>query len=254
MLLGHTLKLTFHLLVVANYLLFLKHCARVNDDLNAIYPGRDAFMGQWKYLTHINVAMQMALFILMGLDDLLYVFANGLWAKLEIKAVVDFIFTTLGFPIGMFVSVSFWGLYSVNRDLVFPDELDEFFPPATNHMMHTAPAVTLFIELYCYRHQYPPSVGMGVGMITSFMALYYAIIVMAHKHTGVWVYGLFEIMSDMQRYFAVGVFTTVTIIFYIIGDIINTKLFPIKSCEKSKKAAHEKGVQSDALNSAKKVE
>ena len=118
--LNQTLKLTFHLLVVANYMLFLKHCTRVNDELNAMYPGREVFMGQWKYLTHLNVAMQMGLFALLGLDDVLEVFIPALRKSLELRAVIDFVFSTLAFPVGVFVSVSFWGLYAINRELVFP--------------------------------------------------------------------------------------------------------------------------------------
>merc|ERR1711973_416425 len=175
--------------------------------------------------------MQMGLFALLGLDDVLEVFIPALRKSLELRAVIDFVFSTLAFPVGVFVSVSFWGLYAINRELVFPDELDEYFPPITNHMMHTAPALTLLVELYCYRHQYPPSKWVGVSMITSFMVLYYSIIVMAHNHTGVWVYGLFEVMSTFQRYAAVAVFTAITLVFYLIGDAVNAKLFPSPSCE-----------------------
>ena len=56
---NHLIKLAFHLLVVAIYVVFLKHCNRVNDELNAKYQGREEFMGQWKYLTHLNVALQV---------------------------------------------------------------------------------------------------------------------------------------------------------------------------------------------------
>ena len=113
-----TIKLTFHLLVVANYMLFMKHQGRVNDDLNAKYPGREEFMGQWKYLTHMNVAIQTGLFALSALDDILEVINPD--NRKIIKIIKDFVFSTIGFPVGVFVSVSFWGLYAIDRDLVFP--------------------------------------------------------------------------------------------------------------------------------------
>ena len=116
--LEQTIKLTFHLLVVANYLLFMKHQSRVNDDLNAKYPGREQFMGQWKYLTHMNVAIQTGLFLLSALDDILEVISPD--TRRTVKMIKDFIFSTIGFPVGVFVSVSFWGLYAMDRDLVFP--------------------------------------------------------------------------------------------------------------------------------------
>ena len=41
------------------------------------------------------------------------------------------------FPIGMFVGIIFWTLYHIDRKLIFPVELDEFFPAILNHCMHT---------------------------------------------------------------------------------------------------------------------
>jgi len=229
---GQTIKLTFHLLVVANYTLFMKHQGRVNDELNAKYPGREEFMGQWKYLTHMNVAIQTGLFALSALDDILEVISPD--NRKITKMIKDFIFSTIGFPVGVFVSVSFWGLYAIDRDLVFPDELDQFFPPITNHMMHTVPALTLLMELCLYHHQYPPKEA-GIGMIALFMAFYYTIIVMAHKYTGVWVYGLFDVISTWQRYLIVALFTLVTIMFYFVGEAITSCQFPSLSSETKKK-------------------
>ena len=71
-------------------------------------------------------------------------------------------------------------------------------------------------------------------MIALFMAFYYTIIVMAHKYTGVWVYGLFDVISSGQRYIIVALFTLVTILFYLVGDSANTYLFPSSETKKKK--------------------
>lgn len=49
----------------------------------------------------------------------------------------DNLFATVAFPIGMFVGVSFWGLFLVNRELIFPERFDAFIPAHVNHMLHT---------------------------------------------------------------------------------------------------------------------
>ena len=69
---NHLIKLAFHLLVVAIYVVFLKHCNRVNDELNAKYQGREEFMGQWKYLTHLNVALQVCSLTSLKILDKVY--------------------------------------------------------------------------------------------------------------------------------------------------------------------------------------
>ena len=49
----------------------------------------------------------------------------------------DFLFASLAFPIGMFVGLAFWGLYAVDRELVYPTALDKIVPHWVNHALHT---------------------------------------------------------------------------------------------------------------------
>ena len=49
----------------------------------------------------------------------------------------DFFFASLSFPIGMFVGLAFWGLYAIDRELVFPLALDKIVPVWVNHALHT---------------------------------------------------------------------------------------------------------------------
>ena len=87
------------------------------------------------------------MFALFGIDDILEIVGNPKGdARRAVGILKDFVFSTIGFPVGVFVSVSFWGLYAIDRDLVFPDELDQFFPPITNHMVR-----------YFLRHLFPSS-------------------------------------------------------------------------------------------------
>ena len=90
---------------------------------------------------------QTVLFALFGIDDILEIVGNPKGdARRAVGILKDFVFSTVGFPVGVFVSVSFWGLYAIDRDLVFPDELDQFFPPITNHMVR-----------YFRHHSFPSS-------------------------------------------------------------------------------------------------
>lgn len=45
-----------------------------------------------------------------------------------IRKVKDYMFSSLAFPIAFNVGISFWGLYAVDRELVFPKVLDAVFP------------------------------------------------------------------------------------------------------------------------------
>merc|ERR1712080_759171 len=55
----------------------------------------------------------------------------------KLQSVRDYMFATLAFPIGQFVGIVFWVLFHLDRELVFPKLLDQFFPNYINHMMHS---------------------------------------------------------------------------------------------------------------------
>ena len=50
----------------------------------------------------------------------------------------DKVYSTVAFPYAVFVFITFWTLYSIDRDLVFPEFLDDYVPAALNHMMHSS--------------------------------------------------------------------------------------------------------------------
>ena len=89
--------------------------------------GRNQFGGVWKYLTFLNMLLQFIFFIVAMLAN----FVKSL------RSTRDLIFASAAFPIGMFVGIIFWTLYHIDRKLIFPVELDEFFPAILNHCMHT---------------------------------------------------------------------------------------------------------------------
>lgn len=75
---------------------------------------------------------------------------SGKWMFVRPRdAILSFCFSSF-----QFVSFIFWVLYAVDRELIFPASLDEWFPSWLNHIMHTLPAVGAFVELYSVHHTY----------------------------------------------------------------------------------------------------
>jgi len=83
-----------------------------------------------------------------------------------LQKIRDFIFATLGFPIGQFVGIVFWTLFYIDRELVFPEVLDKLFPNYINHMMHTTVIPAQLLELILLYHIYPSRLK---GMATSYL-------------------------------------------------------------------------------------
>ena len=79
---------------------------------------RNKFGGVWKYLTFLNMLLQFIFFIVAVLAN----FVKSL------RPTRDLVFASAAFPIGMFVGIIFWTLYHIDRKLIFPVELDQYFP------------------------------------------------------------------------------------------------------------------------------
>ena len=145
----------FHLAVIINYALFLRHSRKVDEALNAKIPERASFGGTLKYLTHWNVLLQFAYFIIALTNDVFGSESKSKENSSIIQSVRDFLFSTIAFPVGSFVTIAFWGIYLVDRNLIFPPALDKWFPPITNHMMHTTPLVGQAMEILLSYHIQP---------------------------------------------------------------------------------------------------
>lgn len=47
----------------------------------------------------------------------------------------------------------FWGLYSINRELIFPKKVEEILPGWVNHSLHTSILVYAVLELLTSYHK-----------------------------------------------------------------------------------------------------
>ena len=218
----------FHVLVILNYVLFLLYKDSIKDRLNELYPDREEFGGSWKFLTHWNIALQLVYFCIAFLNDLF-----GTESKIKqdanfLQILRDYLFATLAFPIGTFVPIVFWILYNLDRDLVYPQDLDDVFPQITNHMMHTTPLPSQILELVLVYHSYP-SRKLGFPTIIIFCQSYIGWIFYVAYAGGPWVYGVFEVLSQSQRLIFVIGLSIFSVFLYLTGECCNKKVWEIQT-------------------------
>ncbi|CAN0199350.1 unnamed protein product [Lampetra fluviatilis] len=107
-------------------------------------PAQQTYGGSWKFLTYINVVIQTCFFAVAVLGDaskFLHKGGSGLAMDQQLTKLTrlrDRIFTVLAFPIGTFVVIAFWAMYSWDREMVHPQVLDSFIPAWLHHGMHRA--------------------------------------------------------------------------------------------------------------------
>lgn len=201
-----------------------------------VVPIMSAYGGKLKFLTYWDALMQAAYFTLCLIIDI------GGWEdktssknQPAIVTVRDYLFTSLGFPIGLFVSFTFWGLYAVDRELVLPSVLDPYFPKWLNHIMHTCVGVWVLLEMIICHHVYPDK-WKGLLGLAIFQSAYLAWMHIVYLRSGLWVYNIFNVLSLPQRIlFLVGSVAT-GCLFWFLGNILNTLLWGAdKRLKKQKK-------------------
>ncbi|KAI6074849.1 Androgen-dependent TFPI-regulating protein isoform X1 [Aix galericulata] len=103
-------------------------CLRTEERPSEVF----LYGGQWKYLTVLNLAVFYGVSFL---ADVLRLIKKLRCAKCIISSR-DLLFSVLAFPVSTFVSISFWTLYTYNRELVYPKSLDGVIPLWLNHAMN----------------------------------------------------------------------------------------------------------------------
>jgi len=191
---------------MSDFLVTLIHLLSIANFSYAVYwdlfildvPTQKSFGGQWKYLTFINMVLQLIYFSISFLNNFFGSNALDRDNSTTLQKIRDFIFATLGFPIGQFVGIVFWTLFYIDRELVFPEVLDKLFPNYINHMMHTTVIPAQLLELILLYHIYPSRLK---GMATSYLfCLVYLVWIMIVAFVGgIWVYPILKILDPVPR-------------------------------------------------------
>ncbi|XP_046672910.1 androgen-induced gene 1 protein-like isoform X2 [Homalodisca vitripennis] len=182
-----------------------------------VSPIMSAFGGKFKFLTFWNAIMQSLYFTMCCIIDIFVTDpSQSKMAKLK-----DFFHSSLAFPVAMFVGVTFWGLYAVDRDLVLPKAMDPYFPTWLNHIMHTNIMFFTALELFLTYRKYP-SRSKGLLALIVFQLTYISWMHYVHYKSGFWVYNVFNVLNLPQRAAFIVACVLLACTFYFIGEKINS--------------------------------
>ncbi len=180
-----------------------------------------AIGGPFKYMTHINLWVQLLFFGFQMLAD------NCSLINGNMQKVSSFLFTTVAFPMSAVVVITFWPIYSIDRNLVFPEYYDIVYPWYMNHFWHTTVLLWVLVEICLFNHQFPNNLAAGVSMLTS-SSLYICWVVYINVTTGHWVYSFLEHLSPLQV--AIFFICTIFISFglYLVGKLVSCLRWGVK--------------------------
>ncbi|KAK7867793.1 hypothetical protein R5R35_001208 [Gryllus longicercus] len=183
-----------------------------------------ASLGGAQYLTSWNMCLQSLYFTICVLNDIAG--SNEIAPKNPplIRRIKDYMLCTVAFPVSMFVGLTFWGLYAIDRELVFPKALDPYFPSWLNHVMHTNIMIFIVLEMVLSFRKYPTR-GNGTGGLTAFMCVYLVWTFIIYFYSGAWVYPVLEVLNWGQR----AIFFIVLLLFvnslYFVGEFVNKTIW-----------------------------
>ncbi|XP_068706825.1 androgen-induced gene 1 protein-like [Montipora foliosa] len=95
-------------------------------------PSHRVYGGKFKFLTFLNVLVQLAYFSIAVMADILTLIKGQDNRLIKLR---DVLFASLAFPLSAFVAAIFWGIYMVDRNLIFPKQMDKIIPPWLNHLL-----------------------------------------------------------------------------------------------------------------------
>ncbi|XP_020283884.1 androgen-induced gene 1 protein-like isoform X3 [Pseudomyrmex gracilis] len=179
-----------------------------------------AYGGKFKFLTFWDAILQAVFFLICLLNDAFGTNAVNPKKTPFIRKVKDCFHASLGFPVAMFVGVTFWALMFVDRELVLPKALDPYFPWWLNHLMHTMIMVTTIFEMIVASRQYPKR-SRGLGILVTFMLTYLIWIHVVYYKSGVWVYPVMDVLSQPMRIMFFAVLLTFCMVLYFVGEALN---------------------------------
>ncbi|WAR17127.1 AIG1-like protein [Mya arenaria] len=160
--------------------------------------------------------------------------------KSKLQSFLDVYLAALVYPVGVFVVMTFWGIYAVDRELVYPKKLDELIPQWLNHTMHSTVLPFLLIEKIVVYHEYPTR-RRGMSILLAFALLYlcwscitYAgsitnagisCITYAAYYANIWVYPVLAVMEVHQRAIFIGILCVFFLTIYMVGESLNKAIW-----------------------------
>jgi FAR-17a/AIG1-like protein len=141
-----------------------------------------------------------------------------------IRSLKDYIFAALAFPTAAYVSLIFWCLCLVDRDLILPAKYSEIFPWWLNQIVHTNVLVWMIAEHYfsCYRWQ---NMRLEIISLAVWSILYFIWVFVIKHFAGVWIYPFMAVLSVTELILFFAVALVIPFACYFSGRYINRQIW-----------------------------
>lgn len=151
------------------------------------------YLGKLKFLTYWDLLLQFSFFtLLLVTQSLLKIKKNS------IIKLIDTLFFSLALPVSLIVSVTFWILYAIDREIILPVAIEKYYPVWLNHSTHTLVAILPLVEMLLGNYK-RPSNKLGLSILNIFMISYLLLILYLALVDDLWVYPFLNLLNWPQR-------------------------------------------------------
>lgn len=206
------LSVLLHLFATITYSVSVLSCLR-----NGLPPQLDLW-GHWKFLTFWNLNVHLITFATALFVDV-FGRTDTRGRRTAVATLLDVLFNTVALPIGFFVSVSFWAIYAVDRDLIFPQWIEQYIPFWLNHAIHTVILPVVLIENYLVDHRRRDDKN-GLKVTLMFVSAYTLVILYLGIAKQFWVYPVLRVLNWPFRLIFIGSSLGTAGLLYQIGGLL----------------------------------
>lgn len=196
-----------------------------------IPPQHAVILGPYKFLTIWNLIIHTVMFGIFTLNNFLPYHWN---LRKKLVAFSDAVFTSVALPYGMMVVFFFWTLFYINRDLIFPVQLERVYPSWLNHLAHTFILPVALLELYISHHPHRNRL-QSISMLLLFGASYLALVLFLGLRLDVWVYPVLRVLSWPYRIAFLLLSMVTSLGFYMVGEVMNSLFWRKNKATRSKR-------------------
>ncbi|XP_072416882.1 androgen-dependent TFPI-regulating protein-like isoform X3 [Chiloscyllium punctatum] len=134
--------------------------------------------------------------------------------------------------LNLFVVTSFWLLFTYDRALVYPEDLDAFIPLWLNHAVHTVVLPLILLELFNTPHQYPKR-RTGLLILGLVSISYLLWVLWIYYAAGAWVYPLLGQFNRLGLVLFFSVSLLLVMLLYLLGEKLTSLIWGL--ADKTKK-------------------
>lgn len=217
---SQVLATIFHFVVFTYYVCVYGYY-KVEVDLKL--PHHGTFGGDLKFLTIWCTLFQIIYFFVCCVTDLILTSGSRTRVGQSFMRFRDWFLCSIAFPIAALVSLMYWGIYAVDRELIYPESLEELYPMWLSHCMHTYLIFILLADMYLVKHA-QPSRRTGIPSLLVVGIAYLVWLLYLGFVKDMWIYPILQVLEGV--YFVLFVIFTALILatLYFAGEKCNCAL------------------------------